>query len=565
MEDNTGPLPEYNDSESDSFTRPRSRSLILFYLAGGLVLFFSILFGIFRAISPSYKIKIVFPPDSILVSRRVPLSVVVCGTKPPDILKLFMGGRCIAENKFPADRWHDPGRAVVSPVEVILPPAASGWYDIVASVNYCRMFSAASEPIRILVRSLDSTTVQPGDSAVGKMRGVLLRIIPQTIIDLDRARRTADTQWQLDPDYLKSRHTLEQADFDSSVKQALLNFFSSIESNDSTKAIPLVGDLINFELMRKGFPYWLSVFQTRYAQSAPSTSLLSYSIIRKLPFVFNNDTISALLLERLDNLNTLELMYGHNSPSMSTAILLEDQIISDAYDLAKCFQDKSAMYTSSVFSNMGQILNNDKRNYIWDRILLEIKSDLKLSTSNHRDSIAKAVAHIFYISIAQHEIRHLLNNRYGIGLSKYFTSKFTRIASGYRVPDRRNLTARLYVEESVYKLVRGANDEQSAYLAELAEASGLCRYVLCNLFTLAVSPDLVDTRESWAAKAVLSKFGESNGWNDLASADAAYNDPVWTALIVKLVALQPDKIAKQSADIYRSEFGDYTPARYMNY
>jgi hypothetical protein len=162
-------------------------------------------------------------------------------------------------------------------------------------------------------------------------------------------------------------------------------------------------------------------------------------------------------------------------------------------------------------------------------------------------------------------MRHLLNNRYGIGLSKCFTSKFKRISSGYRVPDRKNLSTQLYVEESVYKLVRGANDEQSAYLAQLAEASGLCRYVLCNLFTLAVSPELVDTRESWAAKAVLSKFGESNGWNDVNLADAAYNDPAWTALIVKLVALQPEKIAKQSADIYRSEFGDYTPARYIPY
>lgn len=526
------------------------RTLLVF--VGGAALGLGVIAFFLLGGTTTYQVKILSPRESALVTRNFVVDVAIAGERAPETLEILVGETVVGTHQVDPTLWSDPGSALVTAIRAEAATLQPGWHEI-------RVRPEGGEPTpgqRVWIAD-DLGKTRASYEEIEALQAVLEDELPETIVAIGRARSRDPERWFLDERYRDARDaTLSKAP-KGEVRDLLAELFQVIET-DPMEAVLLASDRINAALLRGGFPLWVTIFETRYRGRPPRTILLTYRLDRPLPFEAGGASYEALVATRLDTLNVRELMLGHRSTGVAQAVLLVDRIDQTSRELYTCLE---ATFADCVADWGDRYTYEHVPPERLEAIIEALRAELgELVGGSCGADCEHKVRRALLESVAYHEIRHVIDHREGVPFSKALLDKLDRAREDVVLADPNNLLGRVELEEAAYTTIRGANLEMSAYLAQLAEAPGLRRYLLLKLLVFATLDYHDGTDEAWAARAILARLGAAIGRTTPDDLHRGYDDPRWYAIAAPLFELDLQRLSTLAAQVYRDEFGGYTRA-----
>ena len=195
----------------------------------------------------------------------------------------------------------------------------------------------------------------------------------------------------------------------------------------------------------------------------------------------------------------------------------------------------------------GFVNNNNERKFILDKIKEE----------SQKYVINKTFTELVKKSNAYHEIRHLNDYKLAQRIGKSVPEVLGYFYSNIGGEDFFSLDSTFKTEKDICEILLKINPEFSAYLYELVNSDGLRRLILVTLFEKIVNANKDDTSHQWAAKLILYKLAQMNGFTekDLIALPIEGNEQGWLVLLKKLLEVPYEKIETDAAQLLMEEFG----------
>ncbi|GMV38593.1 MAG: hypothetical protein AMXMBFR64_03090 [Myxococcales bacterium] len=539
--------------------RPRPVQIKGWVVIGLLVLGIGGAVG-WRLLGGSWRVAILSPRDGTLVASSFHVDVALSGTRRPASVEITMDGRVVGHAPVPADRWAEPGSAILTELVADVRQLPPGWYTMSVRLDGGPFSSVESTDVR--VRVADASLLEPASAPeVEAVRAVFAGLLPKAIIALDQARRLDRTTWPQDGAWKAARDAVLAAPTPLEIREALGSLFTALEEDDD-RAVVVAGDLLNLSLERRHVPYWATVNGSSYGDGRKETYVMTYALEEPVVLRVGGTPIEALAARRLDTLNVQELMLGHRTTGVARAVLLVDNIEDKARELSQCLGEP-ARDCSGRWASARIEYGADED--VLAGVVTAMQSELRAATGAACEdagapSCGTAMAALLRRAVAHHEVRHVVDHRRGIPLARGVRALLSDLRGQYHLRDKQDLKARLELERMSHNTVSGANHEASAYLAELAEGEGLRFFHALTLHAYACDRRYDGTNEAWAGRTIIAGLGAALGATDATLVTAAPDDDGWTGALAAIAALSADDLGRHAAALYAVEFGAYDAA-----
>lgn len=530
----------------------------------GIVLLGLLVVGISAAISwrllgGAYRIAILSPSDGTLVASTFRVDVALSGTRRPDEVEVTLDGRVVGRAKVPEERWVEPGSAILTDITANVADVTPGWYTMAVRVTGGPLSTVETGELR--VRVADASPLPPATPAqIDAVRDVFATLLPKAVIVLDGARRIDMKSWPQDGAWKAARDAVLSAAVPNEVGAALKELFEALEANDDPSVV-VAGDLLNLSLERRAVPYWATVNGTKYGDGRRESYVLTYALDAPVRLRTATATYEALSARRLDTLNIEELMLGHRTTGVARAVLLVDNIEQKARELVRCLGETAEQCAERwAAGRVDCALGADAIT----REVAAMRSELSAAagaacTDPTTEPCHAAVAAMLLRAVARHEVRHVIDHRHGLAMARGVAAMLAELRSLYHLRDKRDLKSRLDLEIASYNTVSGGNQEASAYLAELAEGSGLRHYHALTLAAYACDGGFDGTNEAWAGRAIIAGLANLLGVGEASLVTTDPSDAAWSAAVAAIAGLSPDELGRRAAELYALEHGSYDP------
>ena len=496
----------------------------------------------------SYKVYLITPDSSILVSTEFTATILIKGSKTPDVVEIYVNDKLTERKMFKDLNYADLGELKIANFRIDPLYLSSGKHNFTVLLTGSMFLKESRISADFVYEKMNNISYLSEKDKVSTMKDFFAKDVSQLVITLNNAREYyINTDWKTSEKYVSQKKKVNDANVDEVIKSKVMKVITAIENKNSVDSIYNETNSLNLELYNKGFPLTNLMFEYRYKNGNTNSLLMSYEISDSVLIEKENLRSLVHVIKRIDEINVREQFLGIKLPNSPFAFLLEERMNLQAERYLRLFdQDSKIAKTEISRMTNGYV----KKEADADYLLAKVKEESQKYINN------KTFVEMLKKSNAFHEIRHLNDykeaRRIGNSVPEVLNYFYGNLKNGNFF----SLDSTFKVERDICEILLKVNPEFSAYLYELANSTGLRRLVLLNLFEKLVNPDKDETSHQWAAKLIIYNLAKLNGFvnKDLISLPLEGNEEEWYGILKKLMDIPSEQLEKDSARLLMLEF-----------
>lgn len=419
-----------------------------------------------------------------------------------------------------------------------------------------QMIESIEVPIEVVLPKTINPQYTP--EQISEIESFLVNEMTQFVIELSTTRELANSLWYQDSSYTQAKAEIMKTSAPKDWLKQFEYYAQGFESNLSIDQLARRTDSLNLWLNERSLPYRVTLFESRYPDRPPKSIILSYEIIKTLPYKYEDEILTTYTYNRMDHLNQSELLLGHVSPGISKAIILNYKIADLTTLMSTCLS-----YHESQCAKIFQ--SSDNYNFPSDRGQTSELASLVVADwdAKYPSKLPITVKAANVMEEAQvkavgfHEARHLLHRRKGLKLSKEIKKLLRRKnkKQNIQVSTIKDLQNKINIMGSQYAYASRHNSELAAYLGALAESPQETYFQIFDFYHTAISSIYNNSTEQIVSRIILSelaKINEITGTIDLSRNDYSY----WLQYAQQLILIDEVTLRNQAREIYQNQFGE---------
>lgn len=496
----------------------------------------------------TYKVYLISPDNSILVSTDFPATILIKGRKTPDIVEIYVDDKLAEKKMFKDVAYTDLGELKIANFRIDPLYLSSGKHNFTVLLTGSMFLKESRISADFIYEKKNNTSYVNEKEKVIAMRRFFAEDVSQLIAALNNAREYyINSDWKTSEKYTSQKKKVNDADVEETIKSKVMKVITSVENKNSIDSIYNAANSLNLELFNKGYPITNLMFEYRYKNGNNNSLLMSYEISDSVMIEKENLHSIVHVIKRIDGLNVTEQFLGIKLPNSPFAFILEESMNLQAERYLRIFNPDEATAKKEI-SRMtnGFVKKDEDKKYLADKVKEE--SQKYILNKEFNEMLKK--------SNAMHEIRHLNDFKEARRIGKSVPEVLNYFYGNLQNGDFFTLDSSFKNERDICEILLKVNPEFSAYLYELANSTGIRRLVLLNLFEKLVNADKDDTSHQWAAKLILYHLAKLNGFvnKDLISLPLEGNEEEWYTILKKLIDLPAEQLERDSASLLMLEF-----------
>lgn len=496
----------------------------------------------------SYKVYLISPDNSILVSTDFPATILIKGRKTPDVVEIYVDNKLAEKKMFKDIAYTDLGELKIANFRIDPLYLSSGKHNFTIVLTGSMLLKESRISADFVYEKINNFSYTNEKEKVSTMRKFFAEDVSQLIIALNNAREYfINSNWKTSEKYAAQKKKVMDADVEQGVKTKLSEIITAIENKSSIDSIYNSTNALNVELYNKGYPITNLMFEYRYKNGNNNSLLMSYEISDSVMIEKENLRSIVHVIKRIDGINVTEQFLGIKLPNSPFAFILDESMNLQAERYLRIFSPDEAVAKKEISRMTNRFVKKEEdTKYLVDKVKEE--SQKYILNKGFNEMLKK--------SNAIHEIRHLNDFKEARRIGKSVPEVLNYFYGNLQNGDFFTLDSSFKNERDICEILLKVNPEFSAYLYELANSTGLRRLVLLNLFEKLVNADKDDTSHQWAAKLILYHLAKLNGFvnKDLISLPLEGNEEEWYGILKKLMDIPIEQLEKDSARLLMLEF-----------
>lgn len=497
----------------------------------------------------SFKVYIISPDKSILVSTEFATTLLIKGKMSPEVVEIYVDGRIYERRMFSDLNYTDLGNIKIVNIKIDPLYLSSGNHDFTVVLKGGLFTKESRVSSGFMYEKINNYFFTTNEQKIKDVKKFLGNDLADLIIELNNARDYyISSDWRKSDKYTIKKENIAKSDADTLLVKKTYGLINLIENSSELDSIYNSTNSLNLELYNKGYPFTTLMFEYRYKNGNTKSLLMSYEISDSVMLEKENIHSLVHIIKRIDGLNLKEQFLGIKLPNSSFAFILQESLdyVIERYSRLFDANEQNALREISVMTK-GFIKSDENKKLVLEKIKEESQKYVLNKTFN--ELVKK--------SNAFHEIRHLNDYKQARRIGKSVPEVLGYFYNNIGSEDFFSLDSSFKTEKDICEILLKINPEFSAYLYELLNSDGLRRLILVSLFEKIINADKDDTSHQWAAKLILFKLSEINGFTDkdLITQPIEGNEQNWFELLKKLLEVPYDKIETDAARLLMTEFG----------
>lgn len=497
----------------------------------------------------SYKVYLISPDKSILVSTEFATTILIKGKKIPEVVEIYVDGRIYERRMFSDLNYTDLGNIKIANIKIDPMYLSSGIHNFTVLLKGGLFVKESRVSADFMYEKINNYSFRTDEQKIKDVKNFLEKDVSSLIVTLNNAREYyISSDWRKSEKYLSKKDSVLNSSIDPIVLKKLSELIRLIENSSDLDSVYNSTNSLNLELFNKGYPFTTLMFEYRYKNGNAKSLLMSYEISDSVMLEKENIHSLVHIIKRVDGLNLREQFLGIKLPNSPFAFILEESLEYVTERYLRLFDENEQNAIKEVSSMVsGFIKDNKDKKFILDKIKEE--SQKYVTNNTFRELVKK--------SNAYHEIRHLNDYKQAQRIGKSVPEVLGYFYNNIGSDDFFSLDSTFKTEKDICEILLKINPEFSAYLYELANSDGMRRLILISLFEKIINADKDDTSHQWAAKLILLKLAQMNGFTDkdLIAQPIEGNEQNWFEIIKNLLGVPYDKIETDAAKLLMTEFG----------
>jgi len=497
----------------------------------------------------SYKVYLISPDNNILVSTDFPATILIKGSKTPDVVEIYVDDKPAEIKMFKDLNYTDLGELKIANLRIDPLYLSSGKHNFTILLKGNMFLKDSKISADFIYEKMNNASHVTEKEKVASIKKYFAEDVSQLIIALNNSREYyINSDWKTSEKYTAQKKKVFDADVDSNIKAKLADVINAIENKNSIDSIYNSANSLNLELYNKGYPVANLMFEYRYNNGNSNSLLMSYEISDSV--ILEKEGMKSLvqIIKRIDGINVKEQFLGIKLPDSPFAFILDEslKLLEERYLRIFSTDGQAAKNEISRMTN-GYVRKDEDAEYFIKKVKEETQK--YVSDRTFTDLLKK--------SNAFHEIRHLNDfkeaRRIGNSVPDVLNYFYGNVKNGNFF----SLDSSFKIERDICETLLKVNPEFSAYLYELSNSTGLRRLVLLNLFEKLVNPDKEETSHQWAAKLIIYQLAKLNGFvnKDLISQPLEGNEEEWYTILKQIMEIPIQQLERDCARLLMIEFG----------
>ncbi|MFA7360216.1 MAG: hypothetical protein WC139_04195 [Candidatus Kapaibacterium sp.] len=497
----------------------------------------------------SFRVYLISPDKSILVSTEFATTILIKGKMTPEVVEIFVDGRLYERRMFSDLNYTDLGNIKIANIKIDPLYLSSGNHNFTVVLKGGLLVKDSKVSANFMYEKINNYAYRTEEQKTKDIRSFLENDAAILIAALNNAREYyINSDWRKSEKYTAIKENVFKSGIDTVILRKTTDLIKLLENSSELDSIYNAANSLNLELFNKGYPYTTLMFEYRYKNGNAKSLLMSYEITDSVMLEKENIRSIVHIIKRIDGLNLREQFLGIKLPNSPFAFILAESLNYVIERYSRLFDDDEQYALREVSSMVsGFVKDNNDRQFILDKIKEESRKHV----------INMAFTELVKKSNAYHEIRHLNDYKQAQRIGKSVPEVLGYFYNNIGGEDFFSLDSTFKTEKEICEILLKINPEFSAYLYELVNSDGLRRLILVTLFEKIVNADKDDTSHQWAAKLILFKLAQMNGFTekDLIALPIEGNEQNWFELLKKLLEVSYDKIETDAAKLLMTEFG----------
>ena len=496
----------------------------------------------------SYKVYLISPDNNILVSTDFPATILIKGSKTPDVVEIYVDDKPVEIKMFKDINYTDLGELKIANLRIDPLYLSSGKHNFTILLKGNMFLKDSRISADFIYEKMDNASHVAEKEKAAAMKKYFAEDVSQLIIILNNAREYfINTDWKTSEKYISQKKKVLDADVDQSIKTKLSDVITAIENKNSIDSIYNSANSLNLELYNKGYPIANLMFEYRYKNGNSNSLLMSYEISDSVVLEKEDRKSTVQIIKRIDGINVKEQFLGIKLPDSPFAFILDEsmKLLTERYLRIFSTDELVAKNEISRMTN-GYVKKNEDAEYFIKKVKEETQKYINDGTFSE----------LLKKSNAYHEIRHLNDFKEARKIGNSVPDVLKYFYGDVKNENFFSLDSSFKAEKDICETLLKVNPEFSAYLYELTNSTGLRRLVLLNLFEKLVNPDKEETSHQWAAKLIIYQLAKLNGFvnKDLVSLPLEGNEEEWYTILKKIMEIPLQQLEKDSAKLLSMEF-----------
>lgn len=523
-----------------------------YYILYPLVIVSSIILSVFVGYRVynlnSYKVYLISPDKTILVSTEFATTILIKGKKTPEVVEIYVDGRLYERRMFSDLNYTDLGNIKVANIKIDPLYLSSGNHNFTVVLKGGLFVKESRVTAEFMYEKINNYSYRTDEQKIKNVKKFLAEDVSNLVVALNNAREYyISSDWRKSENYLSKKDLVLNSKVDSIIVKKLSELIRLIENSADLDSIYNSTNSLNLELFNKGYPFTTLMFEYRYKNGNAKSLLMSYEISDSVMLEKENIHSKVHIIKRMDGLNLREQFLGIKLPNSPFAFILEESLdyVIERYMRLFDENEQTALREASTMVN-GYVKDDKDKKLILDRIKEE--SQKYVTNKTFKEIVKK--------SNAYHEIRHLNDYKQAQRIGKSVPEVLGYFYKNIGNENFFSLDSTFKTEKDICEILLKINPEFSAYLYELANSDGMRRLILISLFEKIINTNKDDTSHQWAAKLILYKLAQMNGFTDedLIIQSIEGNEQKWYEITIKLLDIPYDKIETDAAKLLMAEF-----------
>ena len=497
----------------------------------------------------SFRVYLISPDKSILVSTEFATTILIKGKMTPEVAEIYVDGRLYERRMFSSLNYTDLGNIKIANIKIDPLYLSNGNHNFTVLLKGGFLVKDSKVSANFMYERMNNFSYVTNEQKTKAVKSFFENDAANLITALNNAREYyINSDWRKSDKYTAVKEKVFKSEIDSLILRKTAKLIELLENSSELDSIYNATNSLNLELYNKGYPYTTLMFEYRYKNGNAKSLLMSYEITDSVMLERENIRSIVHIIKRIDGLNLREQFLGIKLPNSPFAFILSESLNYVIERYLRLF-DNDEQYAQREVGLMvsGFVNNNNERKFILDKIKEE----------SQKYVINKTFTELVKKSNAYHEIRHLNDYKLAQRIGKSVPEVLEYFYSNIGGEDFFSLDSSFKTEKDICEILLKINPEFSAYLYELVNSDGLRRLILVTLFEKIVNANKDDTSHQWAAKLILYKLAQMNGFTekDLIALPIEGNEKGWFALLKKLLEVPYEKIETDAAKLLMEEFG----------
>lgn len=497
----------------------------------------------------SFRVYLISPDKSILVSTEFATTILIKGKMTPEVVEIYVDGRLYERRMFSSLNYTDLGNIKIANIKIDPLYLSNGNHNFTVLLKGGFLVKDSKVSANFMYERMNNFSYVTNEQKTKAVKSFFENDAANLITALNNAREYyINSDWRKSDKYTAVKEKVFKSEIDSLILRKTAKLIELLENSSELDSIYNATNSLNLELYNKGYPYTTLMFEYRYKNGNAKSLLMSYEITDSVMLERENIRSIVHIIKRIDGLNLREQFLGIKLPNSPFAFILSESLNYVIERYLRLF-DNDEQYAQREVGLMvsGFVNNNNERKFILDKIKEE----------SQKYVINKTFTELVKKSNAYHEIRHLNDYKLAQRIGKSVPEVLGYFYSNIGGEDFFSLDSTFKTEKDICEILLKINPEFSAYLYELVNSDGLRRLILVTLFEKIVNANKDDTSHQWAAKLILYKLAQMNGFTekDLIALPIEGNEQGWFALLKKLLEVPYEKIETDAAKLLMEEFG----------